>query len=129
MSGGLLAKLRAREQGATTPAPEAAIRAHLSELLNARQGGCALDPHYGLPDLTDLTHRVPEGVPMLQRAITEAIRRYEPRLRKLRVLATTRAELASPRPCLHFELHAELAGGAALCFQTDVAPGGHVRVS
>jgi type VI secretion system lysozyme-like protein len=129
LSGGLLAKVRRRDQR-TAPLSQAdSILAHLSELLNARQGDSALDPLYGLPDLTDLTHRVPEGIPMLQRSIAETIRRHEPRLTRVSVTTAPQAEAGLPRPCVHFEVQAELATGGTLHFRTELAPGGRVRVS
>jgi type VI secretion system protein len=128
LSGGLLAKVRRRDQRAPLLSQSASILAHLSELLNARHGDSALDPDYGLPDLTDLAHRVPEGIPVLQRSIAETIRRHEPRLSRVSVL-TARTEVVGPRRSLHFEVQAELAGGGALRFHTEVAPSGRVRVS
>ncbi|HEX5657566.1 MAG TPA: type VI secretion system baseplate subunit TssE [Polyangiales bacterium] len=128
MSGGLLAKVRRRDQRAPALSTAESILVHLSELLNARHGDSSLDPTYGLPDLTDLAHRVPEGIPVLQRSIAETIRRHEPRLARVHV-ATSRTEVAGPRASLHFEVQAELAGGGTLRFHTEVAPGGRVRVS
>jgi type VI secretion system lysozyme-like protein len=124
----VLAKVRRRDQRAPALSLSASILAHLSELLNARHGDSALDPLYGLPDLTDLAHRVPEGIPMLQRSIADTIRRHEPRLVRVQVVAV-RTEANGPRPSLHFEVQAELAAGGSLRFHTEVAPGGRVRVS
>ncbi len=126
MSGGLLARIRRRDQDAAARPLAAAVLAHISELLNTRHGGSALDPAYGLPDLTDLTHRIPEGLPVLQRSITELLRRHEPRLRKVHVQAVTPAVAA---PSLHFEVRAELASGATLTFHTELMPTGRVHVS
>lgn len=127
MSGGLLGRLR-RFDGAAPLSVTASILAHLTELLNARQGDSAIDASYGLPDLTDFAHRVPEGVPVLQRSIADTIRRHEPRLCKVQVNAEAR-ELAGPRLSVQFEVTAELSRGGAVRFRTEVTPCGRVRVS
>lgn len=125
MSAGLLGRLRRRALGAPALGREASILAHLAQLLNARQGGSALDSRYGLPDLTDLAHRIPEGLPMLQRLLSETIQRHEPRLRKVSVShVPSRVALL-----LQFEVRAELIAGGSLRFRTDVSPGGRVSIT
>jgi type VI secretion system protein len=124
MSAGLLGKMRRRQLGGAPPSVTASILAHLTQLLNARQGDSAIDPAYGLPDLTDLAHRIPEGIPVLQRSIAETIQRYEPRLRRVNVSSSSRDDTS-----LHFEVQAELVTGGAVRFRTEVSACGHVSVS
>lgn len=62
-----------------------AIAEHLQVLLNAREGLSVIHGDYGLPDLTDMVHMLPEGVQILQNAIRDLILKFEPRLSKVRV--------------------------------------------
>lgn len=62
-----------------------AIAEHLQTLLNTREGLSVTHADYGLPDLTDIIHMLPEGVQLLQNAIRDVILKYEPRLSKVRV--------------------------------------------
>ena len=61
------------------------IMEHLQHLLNSREGLSPTNPDYGLPDLTDIVQRLPEGAQVLQNAIRDVILKYEPRLTKVRV--------------------------------------------
>jgi type VI secretion system protein len=126
VSAGLLGRLRRRALGVPAVMQEASILAHLAELLNARQGSSQLDPDYGLPDLTDLAHRIPEGLPVLQRLLSETIRRQEPRLCNVSV---RHAPGSADRLVLQFDVRAELVAGGSLHFRTDVSPTGRVRIS
>lgn len=58
---------------------------HLQTLLNTREGLSATNPDFGLPDLTDIIHMLPDGVQTIQNAIRDVILKYEPRLSKVRV--------------------------------------------
>jgi type VI secretion system protein len=118
-------RMRSRALTGREPTREADVLAHLRLLLNVRRGASALDAEYGLPDLTDLAHRIPEGLPMLQRILSETIARHEPRLRNVIVRG-----LPSPAdaPQLRFEVLAALSDGAPLRFQTVLSHGGQVSV-
>ena len=61
------------------------ISEHLQMLLNTREGLSVTNPDYGLPDLTDIVHMLPDGVHALQNAIRDVILKYEPRLSKVKV--------------------------------------------
>jgi len=61
------------------------ISEHLQILLNTREGLSVTHPDYGLPDLTDIVHMLPDGVHALQNAIRDVILKYEPRLSKVKV--------------------------------------------
>ena len=126
MSGGLLQRMRYRSEGRSAASLERAILEHLLVLLNTRHGSCSMDPGYGLPDLTDLAHNVPEGIPALQRMIVDAIQRYEPRLQAVSVRP---APLSSGALSLSFEVRAELVAGGSLRFETKVSRGGQVVVT
>lgn len=61
------------------------ISEHLQILLNTREGLSVTHPDYGLPDLTDIVHMLPDGLHALQNAIRDVILKYEPRLSKVKV--------------------------------------------
>ena len=61
------------------------ISEHLQMLLNTREGLSVTNPDFGLPDLTDIVHMLPDGVHALQNAIRDVILKYEPRLSKVKV--------------------------------------------
>ena len=61
------------------------ISEHLQILLNTREGLSVTNPDYGLPDLTDIVHMLPDGVHAIQNAIRDVILKYEPRLSKVKV--------------------------------------------
>jgi type VI secretion system protein len=61
------------------------ISEHLQILLNTREGLSVTNPDYGLPDLTDIVHRLPDGAHAIQDAIRDVILKYEPRLSKVKV--------------------------------------------
>lgn len=126
MSGGLLDGMRCRLRGEPRPRREDAVLAHLSTLLNTRQGSSALDREYGLPDIVDITHDIPTGIPVLERMIVHAIRRYEPRLTHVLVRSST---IHVDALSLCFEVSARLVGGGALRFETKVTAGGQISIS
>ena len=62
------------------------IRDNLTRLLTSRAG---LLPHlsdYGLPDITEIYHRMPYGIPKLRESMEAAVAEYEPRLKNVRVM-------------------------------------------
>lgn len=57
------------------------IRVHLTGLLNTRQGSAPIDPHYGIPDLSNVAGSFAVGSSeAIVASIIDAINRYEPRL-------------------------------------------------
>lgn len=61
------------------------IAEHLQALLNSREGSSATVPDFGLPDLTDIVHIMPEGLQVVQNIIRDIVLKYEPRLAKVKV--------------------------------------------
>lgn len=59
---------------------------HLNRLFNTRQGTVSHLKDYGLPDVSELYRRMPDGVEELREAITTTVQRYEPRLTNVRVI-------------------------------------------
>ncbi|MGF1468703.1 MAG: type VI secretion system baseplate subunit TssE [Sandaracinaceae bacterium] len=100
---GLLSRL-ARGERRTDPV--GAVLAHLRVLLNARRGGSATVPDYGLLDLHDVVHDLPAALATLQRHIRTTIVRYEPRLGSVAV----RSAPSEDPLTLRFDVVARLAG-------------------
>lgn len=70
------------------PAAEHRVRSvvsHLGYLFNTRRGSRAHLPDYGLPDVGEVYRDMPNSVEPLRLAIKEAVERYEPRLKRVRV--------------------------------------------
>ena len=122
MRCGLLDALTGRfpngERVADVPEEEHRLRSvlgNLQRLFNTRQGSLAHVPEFGLPDITDISHAAPDRVEALRRDIREAVERFEPRLRRVRVEQERRDAAASH---LVFLLVAELVPGGRIQLQT-----------
>lgn len=61
------------------------VLSHLDKIMNTREGSCAANPDYGLPDFNDLVHRFPDAIYELRRAIKRCIEKFEPRLTRVKV--------------------------------------------
>ena len=91
------------------------ILSNLDRLFNTRRGSIQHLPDYGLPDITEIYRDIPDSVEKLQNAILNAVQRYEPRLRRIRI---------QPQPIdpfamrLEFLLMAELPDRRPVRFQT-----------
>ena len=93
------------------------ILGNLGRLFNTRQGSLLHVPEYGLPDFTDISRTAPADIERLRRAIRDAVERFEPRLRRVRV----DQETSDPSsPYLVFLLSAELIPGGRVQFQTTI---------
>ena len=122
MQAGLFDVLRGRFRGGqalhTVPAREQRLQSvvsNLSHLFNTRQGSLAHLPDYGLPDVTAAYRDNPRSVDDLRRTIRDAVRKYEPRLRRIRLQHrdTDRDEMN-----LVFLMTAELEDGQRVQLQT-----------
>lgn len=73
------------------------IRAHLTRILNTRQGSVPIDPDFGVPDFTNLAGSSITGTTQeVAASITRMVARYEPRLKSVRVLlAESESEVLS----------------------------------
>ena len=103
------------------------ILGNLRALLNTREGDSPAVPDFGVVDLCDLVHNVPNATQYMQRSIRDTITRYEPRLRNVRVRA-----MPSEDPLkLVFEVSARLAnerGRGLVRVRTEVSASGRVAV-
>lgn len=58
---------------------------YLQRILNTRQGNVPLGEDFGVPDFTDIVLSYPDGVQDFEKSIRQAILKYEPRLKGVRV--------------------------------------------
>lgn len=61
------------------------VMSNLNYLFKTRRGALEHLPDYGLPDITEIYRDIPDSVLKLRQSIKQAIERYEPRLRRVRV--------------------------------------------
>jgi len=61
------------------------IVSNLNYLFNSRQGSLEHLSDYGLPDITEIYRDIPDSIQKLKRAIQDAVEKYEPRLKQVRV--------------------------------------------
>ena len=104
------------------------ILRHLEKLLNTRQGNVPIAEDYGVPDFTELLHTYPESIRDMERALRQAIRKYEPRLRSVRVRFVPQEE--DPLT-LRFEIVARLASDGdslPVYFESVMGPDGKIRL-
>jgi type VI secretion system protein len=126
MAGGLLTRLSRRAKGSPEPSELELVLEHLRCLLNTRRGNSALDPSYGIPDLTDALHAYPLSASAICAELASTVRRYEPRLQNVRV---TVAGNGQPGMELRFEIHATLVRAKTpVRLSTQVTRAGHVSI-
>lgn len=88
---------------------------NLNRLFNTRRGSIAHLPDYGLPDITQIYRDLPYTIEGLRQAIKEAVEKYEPRLRRIKV-EQQKGDSYAIR--IAFLLSAELLKGQKVQFQT-----------
>ncbi|MFO0671010.1 MAG: type VI secretion system baseplate subunit TssE [Polyangiaceae bacterium] len=100
-------ELAVQRRAATEREVRESIFRNLADICRTRAGTALAHPGYGLPDLTELVHTLPDASLVLARALKHTIEAYEPRLRAVvvRPLPPDPAE-----PAVRFEITAQLAG-------------------
>ena len=110
---------------------ESAVSAHLSRMLNTRQGSCLTCPDYGLIEVSEVLYDFPDAVGIMQRAIKNSIQQYEPRLKNVQVRHLKNE--AGNEMILPFEITAQLqlpdGSRQSLRFSTNVDGSGNVKFS
>lgn len=104
------------------------VLTNLRRIFNSRQDQVATVADFGMPDLTDLPHSMPDSVETVRRAIQQGVAKYEPRLHGVRVRHI--ADEDDPR-ILRFEITARLViddGQSMVRYESVVNPAGRVRV-
>ncbi len=99
---------------------------HLNRMFNAR---CESIPHlsdYGLPDISEIYRKMPDGIDELKKAIKKTVEKYEPRLKNVKVI---RLEDEVPSARLVFLLSGELKRGGLVRFQTTFITTGNSTIS
>lgn len=91
------------------------ITSNLNRLFNTRRGAIEHMPDYGLPDISEVYRDMPDSAVLLQNAIREAVEKYEPRLRRVRIEHTQTDRYAMR---LEFILTGELMNRQRVKLQT-----------
>lgn len=87
---------------------QTSILESLRRIFNSGQGDASTDPLYGLPDVRGVVRNLPEASEDMRQAILHAVERYEPRLRRVKVI-----EISDPGSrFLRFDIVAELNDGS-----------------
>ena len=58
---------------------------NLLQICNTSQGSTLANPDYGMPPMCEAVHSFPEALGKLERSLKQAVRKYEPRLTRVRV--------------------------------------------
>ncbi len=99
---------------------------HLRVLLNTASGECETVPDFGISDLSDLVHELPQGIHKLQQNIRNVILKYEPRLKNVSVRV-----IPSDEPMIiRFEVVARLndKSRSVVRLRTKLSSGGQMSV-
>ena len=102
---------------------------HLRRILNTRQGSALIAQDFGVPDFTNLGSTFGQDtIPDIQKAITDVILRYEPRMRRV---AVTYVPMAGDELGVLFKLEGSIdteTKSIPVVFETVIDPDGKVRV-
>lgn len=101
---------------------------HLTKMLNVRHGSVEILADYGLPDFNGLMSQFPRAISEIGREIQNCIEKYEPRLRKVKVIY---AEDGSNPLLLRFDITAELSMvgiESPVWFETVLDAAGRVKI-
>ena len=99
---------------------------HLNRLFNTREGSIPHLKDYGLPDISEIYRKMPDGIDELRAAIKTTVEKYEPRLRNVKVV---RRQSENKTQKLEFILSGELVGGGLVRFQTVFTDMGNSSIS
>jgi type VI secretion system protein len=91
------------------------IMDHLNRLFNTRDGSLSHLKHYGLPDISEIYRKMPDGIDELEGAIKKTVEIYEPRLRNVKVM---KQDNETDKFKLVFIVSGELREGGRVRFQT-----------
>ncbi len=102
------------------------IMDHLNRMFNTRNGSIPHLKDYGLPDISEIYRKVPEGIEELKAAVKRTVERYEPRLKNVRVV---RRDDNQKDARLVFILSGEIKKGGLVRFQTTFISTGNSQIS
>ena len=103
---------------------------YLRQIMNSKQGNALTAPDFGVPDFTNMsTHEGNDSVMEIERAITETITNYEPRLTRVKVTNATEGAQAT---LVQFKIEASvIADGKTIpvVFETILTPNGRIEIN
>jgi type VI secretion system protein len=102
------------------------IMDHLNRMFNTRKGSIPHLVDYGLPDISEIYRKMPDGIEELKEAIKRTVERYEPRLKNVRVVRREDSQLDAR---LVFILSGEIKKGGLVRFQTTFISTGNSTIS
>jgi type VI secretion system protein len=100
---------------------------YLQRILNTKQGNVPIAGDYGLPDFSDLVYAFPESIRDIEKAIRQAIQKYEPRLKTVRINYVQQEEDVLT---LRFQIIAKLSSESKtqVLFETVIDSEGKVNI-
>lgn len=105
------------------------IIAHLSKLLNTRQGSVSIAPDFGVPDITNLPGgNILETKQRVEAVIQGVVQKYEPRLKNVKMYMQQEGKVEFS---LKFRLEANLTEkeDVPVIFETVVSTDGKISIS
>ena len=102
------------------------IMDHLNRIFNTRTGSIPHLKDYGLPDISEIYRKMPDGIDELIDAVQRTVERYEPRLKNIRVVQLDDDVLGAR---LVLILSGELQEGELVRFQTTFISTGNSTIS
>jgi type VI secretion system protein len=107
------------------------IMDHLNRIFNTREGSITHLKDYGLPDISEIYRKMPDGLDELRKAIERTVEKFEPRLKRVKVVRKEREKTtaAVAEFKLEFILSGELREGGLVRFQTTFTSTGNSTIS
>ena len=102
------------------------IMDHLNRIFNTRTGSIPHLKDYGLPDISEIYRKMPDGIDELIDAVKCTVEQYEPRLKNVRVVQLDDDVLGAR---LILILSGELQEGELVRFQTTFISTGNSTIS
>jgi type VI secretion system protein len=100
---------------------------HLNRMFDTREGTLPHLVDYGLPDISEIYRKMPNGIKELQLAIKRCVERYEPRLKNIRV------QYQETKPTefrMVFIIHGDFrVGGGTVRFTTTFSSNGNLSIA
>ncbi|KPA15754.1 Type VI secretion system, lysozyme-related protein [Candidatus Magnetomorum sp. HK-1] len=102
------------------------IRNHLKMLLNSKSAFLNYLPDYGLPDISEIYENVPDSLDLLARIIEKVIRKFEPRLKNVRVSLINKVQ--EDRFQATYLVESEIDPEGQITFQTQLNANGEIEI-
>ncbi|WP_343645655.1 type VI secretion system baseplate subunit TssE [Enterobacter sp.] len=97
---------------------------NMQRILNCRAGTLAHLPDYGLPDMTKILQGMPGTAHQLMNTLSAVLLKYEPRLKRIKVVMLEQAQPGE----LRYAIDAELKGIGLVRYGTEFMPEGRVLI-